>query len=508
MGENDSPPFFNSSINVKTLIKKFEDQKFSFGSGFITVFSLILLRNIMESIFENTQILGFSESSTHSFYMIFVHFPIFYLSLFLWIFFIFLIMTQESYAKVAKVLVAGIAIVVVTPFIDIVVSRGSGYRLTYLSGYEQFTELHRFFNFTIDLLEASWGQRIEILFVLIGGFSYIFIKTRNIIKSLFSLIVIYLIIWLHGVLPNTIARIPSYLGSQLSLRTIITNGILAIDSQNYAVIFALSAISAGGLILSKVDKKLFNKIFNLRSSALDILFLIVAIICASLFILRYYPFIFQNPISYLIFLLAGLVIVFINAAASSPVRSLESKISIITSALIATALGPVFLLFSIIFYLVRRSAKPRWLAIIPCFLAGLSLVLGDALFVSPVNLSLFEVKGRELAGWCYFLNRDYEKAQQEYAILSSLESRPEIIKRCAQCYLSLGNLDEGIRMLEQIEKIDYEIALILGEAYGKRGLSNKAIQIYRQAIAANIEPAEFYLKIGQLAAKQNTSSIR
>jgi hypothetical protein len=48
-------------MNAHHFIKKIEDQKFSFLIGFLTFFAIILCRNILESVFEGTQILGFSK---------------------------------------------------------------------------------------------------------------------------------------------------------------------------------------------------------------------------------------------------------------------------------------------------------------------------------------------------------------------------------------------------------------------------------------------------------------
>ena len=54
--------------------------------------------------------------------------------------------------KIAKVLLIGISIIIIVPVIDIIVSKGSGYKLTYLSGPTSFTEMHKFFYFTKDFL--------------------------------------------------------------------------------------------------------------------------------------------------------------------------------------------------------------------------------------------------------------------------------------------------------------------------------------------------------------------
>jgi tetratricopeptide (TPR) repeat protein len=492
-------------MNAHHFIKKIEDQKFSFLIGFLTFFAIILCRNILESVFEGTQILGFSPINSHSFYMIFVHFPLFYISIFLWILFVFMSLTKEDWIKVSKTLLLGMAVIIVTPIIDIIVSKGSGYNLTYLRGFEEFTEIHRFFDFTKDLIQASWGQRIEILLVLIGGFIYVLIKTKNYFKSAIASILIYFIIFLHGVLPNTIAKIPSYFGAHLlSFKTIITNGILTIDSQNYAVIFSLSIILIGFFILRKGKKELTKKIFNFSSSGISIIVLCLGIVYGIALISPYYTFIFYNPISYLIFLLALLTCFIVNAAALSNRASVDLHILTVTGILFAVALGPVFLIFIAIFFLIKKLPHLRWLALIPCFCAGFALIFQEASFktIIPIDKKAIEIKGRKLAGWCYFLNTDYKQALDEYTGTYLLCRDDEILKRIGQCHLNLGDLNKGIELLEEIPEPDYETILSLGQAYTQKGKHTRAIEVYKKAIERNVEPAEFFIKIAQIASRE------
>ena len=142
-------------MKINSIIKKIEEEKYSFLIGFISLYAIILCRNIFESVFEGSQALGFSPIISHSFYMIFIHFPLFYISIFLWILLVFILLTKENIINVSKFLLIGFAVIIIAPFIDFIVSKGSGYKLTYLSGFKQITEIHRFFDFTKDLIQAS-----------------------------------------------------------------------------------------------------------------------------------------------------------------------------------------------------------------------------------------------------------------------------------------------------------------------------------------------------------------
>jgi len=494
-------------MRPESFIKRIEDQRFSFITGFLGLFSIILCRNILESVFEGTQVLGFSPITSRSFYMTFIHFPLFYISLFFCILLTFIIFTRENWIKIAKVLLIGMVVITLTPLIDIIVSRGCGYKLTYLRSFEQFSEIHKIFNFSRDLINASWGQRVEIILVLAGGLGYVLLKTRNILKAILASAIVYLIIFLHGVIPNTIARIPSYLGSNLlHYKTILTNGILPIDSQNYAVIFSISIIICGILILWKGKKGFVKKVFNIKSPLIIIIFLCLGILYGILLVSPYYSFIFYNPFSYLIFLLAVFTFFFVCAATFYNYTSLEFKILIIASLFFAVVLGPIFLLLITIFFLLNKYQKTKWLALIPCFLAGFSLVFQTDTFktVIPISQQTVEIKGRKLAGWCYFLNADYNQSLDQYLRVYATKEEDEILKRIGHCYLKLGKSDNGIKMLESIAIPDYEVVLSLGKVYEQKGKNTEAIQIYEGAIERNIEPAEFYLKIAHIEARKGS----
>ena len=491
-------------MKINSIIKKIEEEKYSFLTGFISLYAIILCRNIFESVFESSQVLGFSPIISHSFYMIFIHFPLFYISILLWILLVFILLTKENITKVSKFLLIGFTTIIIAPFIDFIVSKGSGYKLTYLSGFRQISEIHRFFDFTKDLIQASWGQRIEILLVLIGAFLYVLIKTKNYFKAIFASIIIYLIIFLHGVLPNTIAKIPSYLGfNKLNFITILTNGILPIDSQNYAVIFSISIILSGFFILRKSRKELNDKIFDFRPSIFIIIPLCLGILYGIYLIFPYYPFVLQSPITYLIFLLAIFLFIFVNEATTLTLNSLDFKILITVSILFSIALGPLFLFLISIFFLIKKLLKNRWILIIPCFIAGFSLIFQEYTFkvIIPLNKMSLVTKGMKLSGWSYFLNTDYKKALDKYIKLYIINKGNEIQLRLGQCYLNIGQLGKGIEILEKIKEPGYETILTLGQVYTQRGEYKNAIKIYKNAIEENIEPAEFYIKIANVAAR-------
>ncbi|MEJ2568270.1 MAG: hypothetical protein P8Z50_05285, partial [candidate division WOR-3 bacterium] len=416
----------------------------------------------------------------------------------------FKLLTKENTIKIAKAITMGMTVIIIAPLIDIIVSKGSGYKLTYLTGPETIKEIHKFFYFTKDLLQASWGQRLEISLVLIGSFSYIFMKTKNYLKSIIAPIIVYLIIFIHSVLPNTIAKIPSYLGfKKLTTTAILTGGILSVDSQNYSVIFLIFAILAGVLIIRIEKRNEIKRVLNLKYSYIAIITVFLGNIYGLFLISRYYPFIPFNPIFYLSILLNFLIIIFAVNITKKQINQTEFHLLLIGIIFSGISLGYIFLTLIVISYILKRFLKPNWIYLFTIFIAGFSLIFQESTFktIIPLKNKNIELKGKKLTGWTFFLNGNYEKALLTYLKANSIFHDKETQKRIGQCYLNLGYLEKGISELEKIEKPDYETILSLGQAYIQNGKTRKAINIYKKAIEDGVSPEEFYLKIAQIASR-------
>ncbi len=496
---------------LKKIITEIEKEKFSFLLGFLTLYSIILTRNILESSFEGKQILAFSEIVSQSFYMMFIHFPLFYISLYTWILLVLRLLTKEETIKIAKIVVIGMTIIIIAPIIDIIVSRGSGYKLTYLTGPKGFGQIHKFFHFTKDFLQVSWGQRAEIFLVLLGSYIYIFIKTKNHLKSVITPIVIYLIIFIHGTLPNTIASLPSYLGfKNLTSVAILGSGILSIDSQNYSVIFCISIILCflSIVLITKENTVTIKEIIDPKTSIIPILAIFLGILYGLFLILRYYPLVLINPIFYLSVILSILIAILTNRLSQLHINMTEFHILAVIIILSCLSLGYIFSILILISYIFKRFLKPGWLLFIPTFIAGFSLIFQEYTYktIIPVEKEYIELKGRKLSGWSYFLNGDYKKSLLFYLKANSISQDKEIQKRIGQCYLNMGHLEKGIQKLEKIENPDYETILSLGQAYIQNGKNEEAVNIYKKAIEKGISPGEFYVKIAEIASHSGTKN--
>ena len=496
-------------------ITLFEADNYPFWIGWTALFAVITIRNIFESAFEGNQVFGFSVYSSRSFYMIFSHYPLFYFALFLWMLLFLYLLTGVKMTNIARTMVIGMTVITLPPFIDIILSRGSGYDLKYLKNLEELAQSYRFFNPLRDITQSSWGQRAEIVISLIGTLVYVFLKTKNLLKSLLAPVLFYVLFVIFGIIPNTVARIPSYLSfHRLSANALISAGLFNIDSQNYSIIF-LSLIAFAGYIILRISRKnIISKITAVRPSLVYLIITGLGIIYGVVIIRPYWPYIYYSPINYLLILLA-LLTIHLTAIADPRAQPSEAfGILIFFVVFSSIAIGPVYAGLLALFFLLRNIPKPakpgpsnhpaiKTLLAVISFIAGFSIIFQNHTFAAILPAGRHaEYYGRQLAGWNYFINRDYSAAREQYRKAWDIRENDGIRKRIGQCYLHLGQTSPAIDILSDIKQLDYETILILGDADLQTGRFAGALRLYDAARAANIEPAEFTAMIAQVMARQ------
>ena len=105
--------------------------------------------------------------------------------------------------RVLRVLVAFSPIILLPPLIDIIVSRGGGLQLTYITNFNTQGLLARFLT-----LGGEWrgggatpGAKVEAVFILAGIATYIWVHTKQAIRTVFSTFVFYCSLVAIAVLP-------------------------------------------------------------------------------------------------------------------------------------------------------------------------------------------------------------------------------------------------------------------------------------------------------------------
>lgn len=168
---------------VNAAIDRAENIKAPFSYYILTFAFAITLRNFLEPLSTHEEISLLSV----------VHFDLFYTALALLLILLFHLATKTAVAKVAKVILPGFLILVIAPPLDLLISGGKGFSMTYLVPEVHDDLLWRFLTFFGDLKQmgaatlpmgVTPGIRIEVAVVLLGSFCYFFGKTSKLIKSI------------------------------------------------------------------------------------------------------------------------------------------------------------------------------------------------------------------------------------------------------------------------------------------------------------------------------------
>ena len=186
--------------SLQNLIDRLENIQLSFSQWFATLMSIIFMRNFLEifSDFDNYwQVLNFQR--------FFVHYPICLISLLFLIVIILRLMSRERIERITKITILFSLIIWSVPILDLILSTGKGFNISYLNG--DFRSLMgKFITFfgSYSGNGASYGMRIEIGIVLFLTFLYVYLKTGKITRSIATPIMVYIAIFTLLSLPSWI----------------------------------------------------------------------------------------------------------------------------------------------------------------------------------------------------------------------------------------------------------------------------------------------------------------
>lgn len=203
--------------------------------SFLILGAWIFLRVFFEGLLEASHRIGYVPFSYKAVIIYFVHYPSFYLSLFLILVIVTALVIREKIQRVGSAFSTCFGIVLFVPVFDWLI--GYAYSITYPLRIEPY--LLSTFNPLVSMTEygASPGQRIVFALICILTGIYAYFKTKKIMPAILLFVITYLIIIILGGLPTIIA------GNRPE-NFYVTGGILYSDSQKYAAIFLLLSLGA------------------------------------------------------------------------------------------------------------------------------------------------------------------------------------------------------------------------------------------------------------------------
>jgi 4-hydroxybenzoate polyprenyltransferase len=225
----------------------------------------ILARNLLEGVLERPHTLGFDGREDLSTAMVFLHFPVFYLVIFVWTCLLLHALTQRPLAGVLRATALGFGALLVAPLLDWAVSRGAGYDLAYLRGFGGF--LWRFWSPGAHVAEVSPGQRVEIVLACALGAAYAVAAAprshspvRRLLTPLVAVIGIYLIAAFAGGWPASFARLfERGLHPTVAYERVYRlGGLIPDESRRHALVMLLPLLPGLLLLLARRDGERFR----------------------------------------------------------------------------------------------------------------------------------------------------------------------------------------------------------------------------------------------------------
>lgn len=187
---------------MKRLIQNIEDTPLSVMLWCLSFASIAILRGTLESFSSNGRDL-------YPLLAIFIHPPLFYLSLLLSLVILLHAITKTPVIKLLRLAIVGFALILLPPLIDFVLSGGRGdFQMHYM--FHPLPELvQKYFtlfgsNFTSG---ATYGIRTEFAIAIIFFVIYIFIKTHSWLKTGVGILALYTLVFVYGATPAIVGML-------------------------------------------------------------------------------------------------------------------------------------------------------------------------------------------------------------------------------------------------------------------------------------------------------------
>jgi len=178
---------------IRRVINDLENSKTPFIYFILNFIFIVALRNLIEPL------------STHSTIspMQVIHFSLAYITYAATFILLLYAFTKTEVLKIAKVVLSGFIIIILPPLLDLILSRGKGWPMTYLLPGIHGNLGLRFitFNGNFSGIGITPGLRIEGALTLIGIFIYLYVKNSKIIKSLLGTFSAYVVFFFYTTVP-------------------------------------------------------------------------------------------------------------------------------------------------------------------------------------------------------------------------------------------------------------------------------------------------------------------
>ncbi|HID26040.1 MAG TPA: hypothetical protein EYP23_06250, partial [Thermoplasmata archaeon] len=304
--------------NIENGVKKVENSKLPFIYFFFTFLSAVTLRSFLET-YSDTPV-----GNLHSYTAAnLLHYYLWYTGLALIITIILHLAVRERLEKIAKLVFPAFLVLIVVPIVDILMSGGKGFDMSYMLPGVHEDLLIRWLTFSGSYvgMGATPGMMIEVIFVLIGCFTYVYMKKRSVLRGLFFTFLVYSTVFWWGCIPFAI----KYFLELFSVEYAFTSKV----ALNFIL---LLLIVIGSITFYLYNKKYFLEIIKdirpFRALHYELMFVLGVALACNLFnvsIELNRETLFKWFFAPFVILFAGLFSVFVNNLADIEIDKITNK---------------------------------------------------------------------------------------------------------------------------------------------------------------------------------------
>lgn len=180
------------------LIHTLEAPSIPFLNYIILFFAAISLRNYFEAFSQQQNHLQLPSSLLR---VELIHYTLSYIAIAFAIILIYKIIAREKLEKIARVVLPGFFLLLITPVLDFIVTQGHGINIEYIQTMHRINLWRSYFTYVGDFPGITLGIKCEVLIVLIVSYFYCRIKNANVVKSLLAAWLIYTVLFFFACLP-------------------------------------------------------------------------------------------------------------------------------------------------------------------------------------------------------------------------------------------------------------------------------------------------------------------
>lgn len=205
---------------IKIFIQKLEDSQLFLNQFLVTFFGIIFLRNFLETFSDQDNAWTAVSSTAYL-----IHYPMFYLSLFLVLSIILAIVTKVKITKISKLLLYFFPVILIAPIVDLLLSNGNGYNMSYFfCDFEQLVKKYFTFSGTYQDSGATPGIQIELIVIFSLTTAYLFLKSKKASSAILGLLLFYSAAFFMGALPSLVTIAWNFIQPSLSTASELYSG--------------------------------------------------------------------------------------------------------------------------------------------------------------------------------------------------------------------------------------------------------------------------------------------